>query len=53
MQNRAYYMLPPAKINVSYRVNPLIISALCECPLPAAAKKIYGASKSQKSLCDF
>jgi hypothetical protein len=40
-------------INVSYGVNPLIISALWECLPPAAAKRIYGASKSQKSLCDF
>jgi hypothetical protein len=29
------------KTNVSYGVNPLIISALWECPPPAAAKKIY------------
>jgi hypothetical protein len=28
-------------INVSYGVNPLIISALWECPPPAAAKRIY------------
>jgi hypothetical protein len=39
--------------NVSYGVNPHIISALWECPPPAAAKRIYRASKSQKSLCDF
>jgi hypothetical protein len=41
------------KINVSYGVNPLFISALWEYPPPAAAKRIYGASKSQKSQSDF
>jgi hypothetical protein len=41
------------RINVSYGVNPLIISALWECLPPAAAKRIYGASKSQKSQSDF